>query len=102
MLRLDHSRAARSESETSGGIGGEGEHGVLLYMDDHRKYITAGYIPVAAKNCGVAQLVEAVWDIQVQLSPHELNNSAFTGFPILTAEDHLFDRNRGSLFSYCS
>ncbi|KAJ6609766.1 hypothetical protein B0H10DRAFT_1954314 [Mycena sp. CBHHK59/15] len=32
-----------------------------------------GYIPVAAKNCG---------------------NSAFMGFPILTAEDHLFDRNR--------
>ncbi|KAJ6626179.1 hypothetical protein B0H10DRAFT_1942026 [Mycena sp. CBHHK59/15] len=55
VLRFDHSRAAKSEAETDGGIG------------------AAGYIPVAAKNCG---------------------NSAFMGFPILTAEDHLFDRNR--------
>ncbi|KAJ6602901.1 hypothetical protein B0H10DRAFT_1958044 [Mycena sp. CBHHK59/15] len=55
MLRFDHSRAAKSEAETDGGIG------------------AVGYIPVAVKNCG---------------------NSAFMGFPILTAEDHLFDRNR--------
>lgn len=69
-------------------------------MDDHRKYIAAGYIPVAVKNCGVDQLVESVYSSLI--SPHEFNNSPFMGFPILTVEDHLFDRNRVSWFSYRS
>ncbi|KAJ7737204.1 hypothetical protein B0H14DRAFT_3168344 [Mycena olivaceomarginata] len=67
MLRFDHSRAVKSEAETNWGIG------------------------VAAKNCGVDQLLKAVY-LSLTLT-HEGNNSPFVGLPTLTAEDHLFDRN---------